>query len=93
MRRRVQKVKNVYLLKKEQKKSKYYLQVIGNILCRLVTSASMVVALIAVAAEGPSVIARRLMMLACAAVLIFIARRIENRIYMELPLDKYFEEE
>ncbi len=85
-------MKNIYILRKGQNKRKYYLQMIGNIICRTVTVAAALVAFIAVAGEGPSVIVRRLMVLACAIVLIFVAMWIEKRIYMELPLDKYFEE-
>ena len=85
-------MKNIYILRKEQNKRKYYLQMAGNIVCRTVTVAAGIVAFVAIAGEGPSVIVRRLTVLACAIVLIFIATWIEKRIYMELPLDKYFEE-
>lgn len=85
-------MKNIYLLRKEQKKSKYYLQMAGNILCRLVVVAAALTAFIAIVGEGPLMIERRLIVLACALVLLIVASKIENRIYMELPLDKFFEE-
>ncbi len=85
-------MKNIYILRKEQDKRNKRLQMAGNILCRSAMVGAGLLGFIALGGEGPLMIGRRLAMLAVAAAVIFITAKIEERIYMELPLDKYFEE-
>lgn len=85
-------MKNIYILRKALDKRIKRLRMVGTVLCRFAIVGAGLLGFIALGGEGPLMIGRRLAMLACAAAVIFIAVKIEERIYMELPLDKYFEE-
>ena len=93
MKRRVQKVENLYILKKKNEVRLERAKMIGTFICRMVTVGACILALIAVAGDGPLMIERRLMMLAAALILMPIACMVEKRLDTNLPFDKYFEEE
>ena len=93
MRRKVQKVKNMYILKKRAEQRKRMLKMAVAFTCRMVTVGTLILVLVAIAGEGPLMIERRALMLLAALILLPIATAIEKRIDTELPFDRYFEEE
>ena len=82
-------MKNIYILRKQSEKAKRRWKVAANILCRCITSCSMLVAFVAVAGDGPLMLGRRATMLAVALILMFIVSKVEDRIYIELPLEQW----
>ena len=86
-------MKNLYILKKQNELRKERLKMAGTFICRIATVGAVLLALIAVAGDGPLMIERRALMLAAALILMPIACMVEERLDTQLPFDKYFEEE
>lgn len=84
---------NLYILKKQKEVRKARLKMAGVFLCRSVTVAAVLLAVVAIAGDGPLMIERRALMLAAALILMPIACMVEERLDTQLPFDKYFEEE